>query len=322
MASFRKSGSKWRAEVRRKGIYKSKVFYTKAEALEWSIETEKLIDRGQITFRGKATLADAMTKFSKEVSPKHKGCRWEQVRLRKLSRDEIADYWLQNLTKHHIFDWRKRRAEEVAPGSVNRELGLLKSVLEVTCQEWGWITTNPARGVGRLPTPRGRDRRISDEEILTMCWSLGYTDEKPRTNIEEVSILFLLALETGMRLNEMCTLAPDDIHLDRRKVVLRDSKNGDAREVPLTKEAVRLLGLLDGQGFNVGAQQASVIFTRHKRGTDIVDLRFHDTRHEACTRLAQKLSPMELARMMGHRSLKTTLIYYNESAEDLAKKLD
>lgn len=50
-------------------------------------------------------------------------------------------------------------------------------------------------------------------------------------------------------------------------------------------------------------------------------MHFHDTRHEAITRLAKRLDVLELARMVGHRDPRSLMIYYNETAEQLAKKL-
>lgn len=52
------------------------------------------------------------------------------------------------------------------------------------------------------------------------------------------------------------------------------------------------------------------------------DLTCHDTRHEAITRLAAKMNVLSLARIVGHRDIKMLMIYYNKSAEDLAKQLD
>lgn len=49
---------------------------------------------------------------------------------------------------------------------------------------------------------------------------------------------------------------------------------------------------------------------------------FHDSRHTACTKLAQKLKPMDMAKMLGHRDLRSTLVYYNPRGEDLADMLD
>ena len=60
---------------------------------------------------------------------------------------------------------------------------------------------------------------------------------------------------------------------------------------------------------------------QRKAGLADADLHFHDARHEGITRLAAVLSVLELARAVGHRDLRMLQTYYNESAEDIAKKL-
>ena len=54
----------------------------------------------------------------------------------------------------------------------------------------------------------------------------------------------------------------------------------------------------------------------------IEDLTFHDSRHEACTRLARKIDVLDLARMIGHRDLRSLMTYYNPSASEIADRLD
>jgi len=52
------------------------------------------------------------------------------------------------------------------------------------------------------------------------------------------------------------------------------------------------------------------------------DVHFHDIRHEAASRLAEKLSNvLELSAVTGHRDLRMLKRYYHPRAEDLAKKL-
>ena len=53
----------------------------------------------------------------------------------------------------------------------------------------------------------------------------------------------------------------------------------------------------------------------------IDDLTFHDSRHDAITRLAQKLSVLQLARVVGHRDVRSLMTYYNETAESMARLL-
>ena len=53
----------------------------------------------------------------------------------------------------------------------------------------------------------------------------------------------------------------------------------------------------------------------------IENLRFHDSRHSAITNLAKKLSVLDLARMVGHRDVKSLMIYFNPTAEEIAGRL-
>jgi len=102
-------------------------------------------------------------------------------------------------------------------------------------------------------------------------------------------------------------------------------KNGDEREVPLSKEAVRLLQCMrpfKDPVFRLTDEVRDVLFREARDRAGIVGLTFHDTRHEATTRLARKLDVLDLARMLGHRDVKSLLIYYNATAQEIAGRLD
>ena len=45
------------------------------------------------------------------------------------------------------------------------------------------------------------------------------------------------------------------------------------------------------------------------------------TEHDAITRLAQRLNVLQLARMVGHRDIRSLQVYYNETAESMARPL-
>jgi integrase len=77
----------------------------------------------------------------------------------------------------------------------------------------------------------------------------------------------------------------------------------------------------EGLVFGVTSVQITRAFIVIKDACLIKDMTFHDTRHEAITRLAKKMDAVALARTVGHRNLNQLLIYYNESAADLAKRL-
>jgi integrase len=87
---------------------------------------------------------------------------------------------------------------------------------------------------------------------------------------------------------------------------------------------VELLELLPADTdsvFNVLSGSLSTMFRAARQCAGIDDLTFHDTRHEAITRLASVFNPLELARVVGHSNLSQLLVYYNATAEDLAGRL-
>lgn len=325
MATYRKRGGLWRAEVRRQGVYESRTFATKTEARAWATDIEAAIMAGRYGKQVDATLGDAMRRYQSEVSPQHKGARWESIRLNLLQRDPVAKVSMASLRPADIADWRDRRAKAVAPASVNRELNIISAVCNIARREWGWLAKNPCSDVRRLRNPRPRDRRISDDEIDRITLALGYEPDGIMASMQQqTAVLFLLALETAMRLSELLSLHWSDAMTGDRYVILRDTKNTDSRQVPLSSEAVRLLGQLDRDRptcFSVGRDSASTLFARAVKRCGIQDLRLHDSRHEAVTRLAKRLSVLELARMVGHRDPRSLMIYYNESAADIARRL-
>ncbi|NPW19253.1 tyrosine-type recombinase/integrase [Pseudomonas aeruginosa] len=112
-----------------------------------------------------------------------------------------------------------------------------------------------------------------------------------------------------------------------RYVELDKTKNGDARKVPLSSRAVTLFQVLvDAAGkrqnlFTLTSGSADTLFRKVRDRQKIDGLNFHDTRHEATTRLARKLDVLDLARMTGHRDPRSLMVYYNATATEVASRL-
>jgi integrase len=168
---------------------------------------------------------------------------------------------------------------------------------------------------------RPRERRISWREVRAIVRALGYVSHgKPANRSQETALAFLLALRTAMRAGELLGLTPADVDLTRRVAVLHETKNGDARRVPLSRAAVRLFKRWDG--WTVDSATRDTLFRRARDACGISDLHFHDSRAEALTRMSAKLTPFELARVSGHRDMRILLErYFRASAEDIALKL-
>lgn len=326
MASIRKRGNRWYVEVRLKSGRQSKSFDSKLEAQAWAVEKEMQLGRGAGIVRGK-TLEDAFRRYSDEVSPTKKGQRLEVVRLKKLGRADIAGVMLCDLTAADIERWVAQELQRIKSSSVNRDLNLLSSVIETARKKWRWIESNPVRDVERPRDPPPRDRRLSESEIDRILDALGY-DESGEVVAQrhEIAVAFLFALETAMRQGEIWGLDWSRVDLQQRYLTLTDTKNGTSRDVPLSKRAVVLLEKLcprsSGRVFKYNQQSCGTIFRRSLKLAGIENLTFHDTRHEALTRLARKLDVLDLARMVGHRDPRSLMIYYNATASEIASRLD
>lgn len=322
MASIRKLKTGYRAELCVNGIRESGMFDTKAEAKAWAAQRETDLRSGGKAKGKTRTVGDILDRYAKEVTPAKRGARWERLRLNLVHRYPLARIKLSELTAADIAAWRDARLKEVAPASVKRELVLIGSAFEVARREWGWIEKNPVRDVRKPTAPHGRDRRITEDEIFRVCMALGYESGEATLTKHRVAVAFLFAIETAMRAGEICKLRKADIA--GRVATLPMTKNGKARQVPLSSRALELLSFLpeDDGLFCLSSESLSTQFRTARIRAGIDDLTFHDSRHEAITRLASIFNPLELARIVGHSDLKTLMVYFNKSAEDMAKMLD
>lgn len=268
------------------------------------------------------TLKDALRRYARDESPKHEGERWEVVRLRALERVHMASVALPSLTATTIAEWRDERLKSVSGGSVARELTLLKSVLEIARREWGWLHKNPALDVAKPATPPSRKRRIAPDEVERVTLACGLSDLEADTAQQRTGLAFLFALETAMRAGEITGLRWGNVQ--EKVVVLNHTKNGDSREVPLSPRAREILAALPRDGelvFNLQPAIRDALFRKAKARAKVENLRFHDSRAEGIWRLSRKLPVLDLARVVGHRDLRSLMIYYNTSAAQLADLL-
>lgn len=317
MASIKKSGKRWRAQIQLNTaageVRESKSFETKGEAAEWALSREKAI---KYAYCGKGkTLGDLFDRYSKEVSEHKKGRRWEQIRLLSMSK-LIGHIPLEDLSRSDIAQWRDIRLRNVKGASVRREFALLSAAIETARKEWQWIAANPVADVKKPKDSRPRDRRFTQEEIeaLTSAMNLGADTVSGRA-----SLVFLFAIETAMRCGEICALRGDDV--TGRVAFVSDSKNGETRSVPLSPKALELWGFAGSDGFKISPMQVSTSFIRARKNAGIDGVTFHDSRREATIRLSKKLDALELAKVTGHKNLSMLLTYYRADAEALAERL-
>ncbi len=317
MASFRKRGEKWYVEIHVNGLRKGKTFDTKTQAKEWAVKIEAGQDKFHTT---RATIQSIIEKYIKEVSVHHGGYSQEKYRLELIAK-EFPEIPIANYKKDIFSAWKNSMLDRMKPGSVRRYMTALNSVLNHAVSEWQYLGYNPLKGVKKPPDAPHRERVPAGKEIKDLIRQFKFKNEVTTKN-QEVAVSLLLAIETAMRAGEILSICPDNTDLKKRVVTLTKTKNRDTRKVPLSKEAVRLIKLLPGHKFRVRSAEHSTLFRKAVNAAGIKDLTFHDSRAAGLMRLSKKVDVLTLARIVGHRDIKSLMIYYREKAEDIAKLLD
>ncbi len=338
MASIKQyRGKTWRAIVRRVGFpSQSKTFGSKKEAEHWAATVEAKLgvsefDRLQLKEARATTVRSLFEKYLDEVGVNMKGYN-AVCTLRRLIRDAaFMNTRLDKITPRHIRDWRDDRLKEIQPQSVQREMNTISGVFTHAIKEWSVaLTENPCHLVsGMHGSDKHRDKRWSEGDIVIFLKAAGWSDTLvPKVGRDYVGWALLLAVETAMRVGELCLPTVADFHPAEKYIHLADTKNGDVRNVPLSVAAIKYFThLCEGREpgdrifpIKPNTMGEYVLDVRKKCGLE--HLTFHDTRHEAATRLSKKLSNvLELSAVTGHRSLKSLKRYYNPEPHELADKL-
>lgn len=283
------------------------------------------MDAGSYSTRSgadKALLSDVLQRYADEVSPSKRGHRDELIRIKALQRARMAAFALEKLTPAVVASFRDDRLRIVNAGAVIRDLSLLSSVINHARREWGASIDNPCLLVKKPATPPGRTRVLSVEEEACLLTALEPTGRKN----PEMRPLVQLALHTAMRRGELLALQWQNVDRAAQTAYLPMSKNGRPRFVPLSNAALTALAALPqgqhGSVFSISAEALAAAFKRATGRAGLRDVRFHDLRHTATSRMAEKLpNVIELAAVTGHQSLQMLKRYYHPDATALAQKL-
>lgn len=314
-----KSGG-WRAEVNRAGVRKSNVLPTKAAAVAWATQLEGDVlakRRGQTVRR---SLRQAIERYRDEVTPHKPGRRWETIRLNfYLGPDgglPFVEKWLEEVTPDDFGRWRDRRLLGVKGSTVNRDFNLLSAVLTTAREEWGWMHSAPLKKARRPSEGQPRTRVIRWTEVRRMLRELGWRrGAPPATKSAEVGHAFLVALHTAMRASEVLKAQPAGT-----VARLYETKNGEARDVPLSPRAQRLVALCPR--YTVDSAGMDALFRKARLRAGLEGFTFHDSRGTALTRMARKVDVLTLARISGHKDLNILMrTYYRERSESIAERL-
>jgi integrase len=319
----KRDNGKWQAKCRKKG-YKtlSKTFSRKFDAERWAKQVELEMEQGifESTSTAEKTLTSTLLdQFWDEVASKYKSASNTKYKL-DLLKKILGHIHLIDLSTDVVREFKAYRLEKVSGDTVRKEMSLMKRMLDYAMKEWNIYLPkgNPFSRV-TLPTKGGaRERRLKAGEfdrILNQAVEYG----------GQLPVLFELAIETAMRRGELLSLEWRHVDLHKRTAHLPDTKNGSSRTVPLSARAIELIKQVERKGshvFDMEGDSVGQAFRRVTSRTGINDLRFHDLRHEATSRLFEKgLQLMEVATITGHKDIAMLKRYTHLDASKLALKI-
>jgi integrase len=337
MASIRKRLGRWQARVVRQGYAPaSKTFNTRQDAEKWARSLEREIDKETYTDIGKlqrTTLGDLLKRYRERVTPTKRGRRNEEYLLLAIERHRVATINLARLSAADLVEYRDERLSEVSTGTVQRGVAIIITAINHARREWGLPIKTEVANFKKPSASPARERILEPEERVRLLRELApggeYRNSKgqfggPRNLWMRPLVEF--AVETAMRRGELLGLRWEQVDLKKRTAYLPMTKNGHSRTVPLSARAVGILNeiprSIEGRVFPVTAPQIRDCFRRACRRAEVKDFRFHDLRHTAITRLAERLpNVIELAAVSGHRNLKMLARYYHTKPEELAAKI-
>ncbi|TXC86452.1 integrase [Paraburkholderia azotifigens] len=279
------------------------------------------------------TLGDLLLRYRDRVTPGKRAAIEEGWRIRGLLGHPLARCPVVTLAPPQVAEWRDWRLKSVTGSTVKRDLTLLRHVIEIARIEWGIkLDSNPFTLIRQPRENPPRERRLNgDEEYRLIQACDGASRYMQR--------LIVLALETAMRRSEIVGLEWERIDFQRSRILLDRTKTGVSRHViPSTRAVNELLKIRHELQAWARARRCEVpprvfpgltpnavglCFERTVRRAGIHDLRFHDLRHEAISRMFEKgLTVMEVAQISGHQTLQMLKRYTHLQMGDLARRLD
>ena len=328
MATLRRRGPKWQVQIRRQGYQKfSKTFLFKEDAERWAREIERTIDCGEnpasMSSGGRATVSEILTHYQTEVSSRKRSYLTEQFYIQVIKRHPIGILQIKHLKPDDLRRYREDRLRIVSSSTVRNEMALMLHAIKIAKSEWGYAVKDDVLKTPKPPAGKSRNRRLEDGELGRLIQAL----ENCRNPL--MMQVFKFSLATGMRRGEVLSLSWSNVDFAARTVFLPITKNGDCRTVPLSGAALQVLRqtqTMTGQAslvFPISANAVRLSWERVKKRAGILNLRFHDLRHEAISRFFESgLAMPEVALISGHKDPRMLFRYTHLRATNIAIKIE
>lgn len=340
-------GTAYRVMIRLKGYPpESATFERLTDARAWASKTEADIKAGRHFGEAKRhTLGELVERYRAHKQGKLKSWR-DTDRHLGIWLGLLGDCLLSDITPARIAESRDKLLKEITirgktrhAGTVTRIMAALSSCLAYGVKELQWVDRNPMEKASKPGHAAARVRFLSDEEreaLLKAC---------RESNNPDLYTAVVLSLTTGGRKSEIMGLRWPQVDFRRKAITLAqgETKNGEARTLPLVGEAFTLLharakvrALHDDRVFppTVRAKKAPILDLRTPwesalKAAGIENFRWHDLRHSCASYLAMNgVSPLEISKILGHKTMAMVSRYSHlapgrvvELGEQLAKRM-
>ncbi len=324
MASISKRKNKngtshWRAVVRIKGYPTvCNHFDRKQEADDWAADVERQIRQGKFRFdqhKQQHTFTQLLERYINDGALEHIRSADDVTYHLNYWKSRLGSYDLVHLTTELIGKERQNLAKTPtnknrrrSAATVNRYLSSL-SALFSHAVSLRWIEENPCFRLTKLKENPGRDRVLSEDEILRLLAACR------QSKSPYLYCFVLVSLTTGARQGEIMNLEWRHVDFENQLAYLKETKNGRPRSISLAASVIAELShlyqkrnlakpLVFASKTAFGQVDLKKAWQEALKRAQIEDCRVHDMRHTFCTLAArQGASNLELATAMGHRTL-------------------
>lgn len=294
----------------------------KAELLQGKYNLAE--NKGSMLF---TKLVDHYIDYTKTNNLSWRGCVSRAEKLR----DYFGNKKLSDISPILIEKYRmeRKRTPKVngAPLSnttINREIEIVRKMFSIAIDN-SWIDDNPcsSRKVKKLRQDNKKENFLQpDEEERLIAQCIG--------EFEYMRPIIIMALNTGMRKGELLSLKWNCVDFKKGFITLLQTKSGKVRKIPISSALMPELKKLHQNKIS------DYVFANPDTGTryydlkrpfpslckkaGIEDLRFHDLRHTAATRMVTAgIDLIVVQDLLGHADIHTTMKYAHPVPE---RKLD
>ncbi len=270
---------------------------------------------------GRMPFKDFAQMYLEREGPLLKSIRTERNRVLAWAR-EFGSRPLGQIARAEIEDWRREKMMRCRPATINRDLSRLRRMFSLAV-EWELLEESPMAGIRFLRENNARTRYLSLQE----CQRLIASCIAPH-----IRALVGVALHSGMRLGEILNLRWYDLDFASGFILVRDSKNGESRHVPMD---ATLSALFRAYPHRLGTD---LVFSSSRGGrivdvrtgfqnackrAELTDLHFHDLRHTFASQFVMAGGDLYILKeILGHKSPAMAARYAHVSPTYLIKSID